>query len=75
MGKVEKRSKDITTNLKETDGSRQGSLPKRSAINRHSMNIKENTIRPRPSSLSVDKRQFLQSVSCHRQHRTHRNVH
>ena len=27
------------------------------------MNITENTIRPRPSSLSVDKRQFLRSVS------------
>lgn len=62
-GSAENRNKDHTNNVKEIEGSRQGSLPKRSSINRHSMNIPENAIRPRPSSLSVDKRQFLRSVS------------
>ena len=32
-------------------------------VNRHSFIITENAIRPRPSSLSVDKKQFLRSVS------------
>ena len=62
-GSAENRNKDQGNSLKETEGSRQGSLTKKSSIKRYSMNIVENTIRPRPSSLSVEKRQFLRSVS------------
>ena len=62
-GSIENRTKDNGNILKETDGSRQGSLSKRSSITHHSMVVPENVIRPRPSSLSVDKRQFLRSVS------------
>ena len=50
-------------NFRETVGSRQGSLAKRSSITCNSMVVPENLIRPRPSSLSLDKKHFLCSVS------------